>query len=309
MSGSFQSQVNANQAPGVEGDFASANPWFSLDAGPNQLVAGSGGLIVGRFAWVDPSGTYAVNNGTGQPSGFVHRDQQGLITTYLQAYGMTVPEGFPVTLMAGGDFWAVCSSAAQIGQKVYVNYATGLIRAAATGSPATGGSVTASIAAAPTTSVTGSIEDNVLTVTAVGSGALVPGATLSGSGVSTGTKVVVQLSGTTGGVGTYQVSIAQTAASTTITAAYGVMTVTVVGSGAIAVGNVLSGTGVTAGTFVTGFGTGTGGTGTYYVSASQTASSTTITATGDVETSWFITSTGAAGELVKISRTTPPFAG
>lgn len=56
------------------------------------------------------------------------------------------------------------------------------------------------------------------------------------------------------------------------------MTVTAVGSGALAVGNVLSGSGVTAGTRITALGTGTGGTGTYTVSASQTVASTTITA-------------------------------
>ncbi|MEY3774250.1 MAG: hypothetical protein RLZZ129_1030 [Verrucomicrobiota bacterium] len=308
MSG-FQSQVNVNQAPAVAGDFASANPWFSFDAGPNQLVAGDGGLTVGLFAWVDPSGTYAVNHGTGLPSGFVHRSQQGLITTYLQSAGMLVPEGFPVTLATGGDFWVVTSTAAVIGNKVYVDYSTGGVRAAATGSPVTGASVTGAIAAAASTSVTASIADNVMTVTVVGSGLLVNGATLSGSGVTTGTQIVAQLSGTAGGVGTYQVSKSQTVASTTITAAYGVLTVSAVGSGTLEIGSVLSGTNVTAGTYITQFGTGTGGTGTYYVSPSGTTSSTTITATGDVETAWYVNSPGAAGELIKISRTAPPFAG
>lgn len=60
------------------------------------------------------------------------------------------------------------------------------------------------------------------------------------------------------------------------------MTVTVAGTIPLAIGNVLSGTGVTSGTTITAFGTGTGGTGTYTVSASQTVSSTSITATGEV---------------------------
>ena len=58
------------------------------------------------------------------------------------------------------------------------------------------------------------------------------------------------------------------------------MTVTAVGSGTIAVGQVITGTGVTAGTVITALGTGTGGTGTYTVSASQTVASTTITIVG-----------------------------
>jgi hypothetical protein len=45
----------------------------------------------------------------------------------------------------------------------------------------------------------------------------------------------------------------------------------------IAVGDMLSGTGVTPGTKITSLGTGTGGTGTYNVDTSQTASSTTMT--------------------------------
>jgi len=56
------------------------------------------------------------------------------------------------------------------------------------------------------------------------------------------------------------------------------MTVTAVGSGAFAVGQVLSGTGVASGTTITSLGTGTGGIGTYTVSPGQTVASTTITA-------------------------------
>jgi hypothetical protein len=51
-------------------------------------------------------------------------------------------------------------------------------------------------------------------------------------------------------------------------------------TGTIAVGQVITGTGVTAGTVITALGTGTGGAGTYTVSASQTVSSTTITIVG-----------------------------
>lgn len=59
-----------------------------------------------------------------------------------------------------------------------------------------------------------------------------------------------------------------------------VMTVTSVSSGTIEVGHAISGSGVTAGTTITSLGTGTGGAGTYNVSASQTVGSTTITAGG-----------------------------
>lgn len=55
------------------------------------------------------------------------------------------------------------------------------------------------------------------------------------------------------------------------------LTVSAVTSGFIGVGSELSGTGVTAGTYVTALGTGAGGTGTYTISPSQTVASTTIT--------------------------------
>jgi hypothetical protein len=58
------------------------------------------------------------------------------------------------------------------------------------------------------------------------------------------------------------------------------MTVSAVASGTIKVGIRILGTGVTANTTITALGTGTGGVGTYTVSASQTVASTTITSDG-----------------------------
>jgi hypothetical protein len=53
--------------------------------------------------------------------------------------------------------------------------------------------------------------------------------------------------------------------------------VTALTSGALAVGQIITGTNVLSGTRITALGTGTGGTGTYTVSQSQTVASTTIT--------------------------------
>jgi len=58
---------------------------------------------------------------------------------------------------------------------------------------------------------TGSISGNVLTVTAVSSGALATGQTITGS--NEGTTITGQLTGTPGGIGTYSVSSAQTLAA------------------------------------------------------------------------------------------------
>jgi hypothetical protein len=68
------------------------------------------------------------------------------------------------------------------------------------------------------------------------------------------------------------------------------LTVSAVTSGTLSIGVVLSGTGVTSGTTITALGTGTGGVGTYTVSASQTVSSTTITASNALGTDNYIES-------------------
>jgi hypothetical protein len=365
----FPNQVNVVPAVGVAGDFASTNPRSSVINGAGAFVAAAVGVAVGQFAWADANNITVRNSGAGAPTGFVARQQQALITAFLGESTMTIPQGLGVTLFSGGDFWVKNDGAAAsaVGQKVYANNATGKVSFAATGNPPTGASVTGAIAANVVTgaiavnSVTGSIAGQVLTVTAVGSGVLAAGQTISGTGVDTGTTILAQLSGTAGGAGTYTVSvsqtaastaitasgggltvsavttgvlqvgqtisgagitagttitalgtgaggagtyavsISQTAASTTVTASGGTLTVSAVGSGALAVGDAISGAGVTAGTYITGFITGTGGAGTYAVSVSQTATSTTITVAAATETKWVALSVGAPGELVKMS--------
>ena len=154
-----------------------------------------------------------------------------------------------------------------------------LIQTALNTADPTEASVTAAIAPA-TSSFSASIADDIMTVTNVASGTIYPGAILSGTGVTAGLQVADQLTGTTGGIGTYSVSMSQNLPnSTTITASYGLMTVSAVSSGTVSVGQTLTGTGVTAGTAVTALGTGTGLTGTYVVQYTQTVASETITAT------------------------------
>lgn len=72
-----------------------------------------------------------------------------------------------------------------------------------------------------TAAFTGSIATTTLTVSAmaVGSGIIRTGMILTGTGVTANTVIVSQLTGTTGGVGTYSVSISQTVASTSIAGA------------------------------------------------------------------------------------------
>jgi hypothetical protein len=118
------------------------------------------------------------------------------------------------------------------------------------------------------------------------SGTIAVGQALFGDGIAQNT-VITALGTGTGGIGTYTVSDSQTVASTQIntTAAPAIvtgdistttLTVSAVTSGVLQIGQTIEGSGVTDGTIITAFGTGTGGVGTYTVSASQTVSSTTI---------------------------------
>jgi hypothetical protein len=72
----------------------------------------------------------------------------------------------------------------------------------------------------PGATMTASVAATVMTVSAIASGTLAPGQTVSGGTVLAGTTIVNQLTGTTGGVGTYTVNPTQTVASTSLTATY-----------------------------------------------------------------------------------------
>jgi hypothetical protein len=75
-------------------------------------------------------------------------------------------------------------------------------------------------------------------------------------------------------------STGQTASGTASSISGVTLTVGGTVTGTFAAGMTLTGTGVTAGTTIVGYGTGSGGAGTYIVSVSQTVSSTTITGNG-----------------------------
>ena len=303
----FQTSVSTQPAPAVAGDFANGNPRFAVPAGPGGLIAGAAGVTIGRFAWIntsdeDPDNAAQLVNsfGVGPVGGFVHRAQQGLITQYLAETGMVIPSGFMVTLFNGGDFWVKNEGTTEAvpGQVCYAAYASGAASFGSAGSA----SGSASSVAASTFSVTGAIAGDILTVSAVSSGTIQPGSTISGTGIATGTQIVSQLSGTAGGIGTYAVSIPeQTVASTTVSGTYGTLTVGGTVTGTFGVGGTISGTGVAAGTQITALGTGTGGAGTYIVNNNTVVSSTSISVGTTVATKWVAMSAGAAGELVKIS--------
>ncbi len=122
--------------------------------------------------------------------------------------------------------WLQCDGSA-ISRTTYANLfaAIGTVYGAGDGSttfniPDTRGQFIRSWASSSTTaaSVTASISTTTLTVSAVISGVLQIGDVLSGTGVTANTRILNQLTGTAGGIGTYTVDTSQTAGLTTITA-------------------------------------------------------------------------------------------
>ena len=107
-----------------------------------------------------------------------------------------------------------------------------------------------------------------LVVTSV-TGIISIGDTAVGTGIPASTTFVSQLSGSTGGAGTYIMSQATTASSAACTSTSTVLDVTVDTDNAIAVGQTLSGSSVPAGVLITALLSGTGGVGTYRISGAQ----------------------------------------
>ena len=156
-----------------------------------------------------------------------------------------------------------------------------------------------------TASFNGSITGNVLNVTVLTYGTLQPGGVVAGVGVVAATIITNQLSGNTGGVGTYAVSgSGQIVALEAMTLAYGLLTVsgTAAFTGTLSVGQAINGTGVSASNQIWGYGTATGSVGTYIVSPSQTIATEGMTAvpvavavTYDSVSGGFVVTSGVLG--------------
>lgn len=276
--GSFQTRVNLYNPLGVEGDFASANPRATaLTPDSGALIAGASGVTVGQFAWVEADGRTVNNYASGpvKPTGFVHRDQQGLLTEYLQAAGTLIPPGFPVTLMVEGDFLDknLGPSSMVFGTSIYAGYADG---GAYTAAP-TGASVTATLGSTNTGSLgatftaAASVASANLVITAV-TGLISIGDTVSGSGITDSPTILSQASGTAGGAGTYILSTVETCTGGTVTCFGTVLDLTVVSTYVSPGDTVVKSSSFPSGVVITSQLTGTaGGVGTYRLSLPATA--------------------------------------
>lgn len=235
---------------------------------------------------------------------------QGSGPTYTVKYqaAVNVPISFTVTLQTNSGIpsnaalliagaiqqaftGADNGSRAKIGSLLLASrYYAGII---ALGSWAQLLSVTLGTGVPPACAFTGAISTTTLTVSAVTSatftgtgsgtnltassvtGTIYPGYIVTGTGVPSNTTIVSQTSGTPGGAGVYVTSQATTSSGASLTA-----------EGVLAVGQFLyDATGdLAAGTYITALESGTGGTGTYTVSVSQTVGSEAMTCAAPTQT-------------------------
>lgn len=127
----FQSVVNHDLPYGVEGDFSSINPYYTVQnpAGGSFRAGDEDGISIGRFAWVDlTTGLATHTKGSLKIGGFVGRYNQAVIFTRIDG-SLVVPQARGVSLYRGGDFWARFTAGATAGQIVAANTTTGVLTA------------------------------------------------------------------------------------------------------------------------------------------------------------------------------------
>jgi hypothetical protein len=237
---------------------------------------------------VAPNAGTATVGGTGKFAGILVQSKQyvgyGTTSGGPLAPTLTLPDYQWGELCYFGQVWVYMDNIPNIGDLVTYDPLDGSIS-----------SIT------PTVNFVGSSSTTTLTVASISSGRIYVGmliGTPANPGVTPGTFITALGSGL-GGTGTYTISVSQSiAGSTAITApnipapafsgtatcSTTTMTVATVVSGQVYVGMpVNAATGFPAGTVVTAFGSGVGGTGTYTINTSQTVSpAVAITDTANV---------------------------
>lgn len=140
----IQKQINLYGAEGVPGERASLNTViYTWD---NYLADGE--VKIAGFAWPSTAKEgFASQSGTGAPLGFVERwmayplkdsDIQTINGVAGVRATMIASDGWPLTIARKGDFFAVATTAATVGQKVFANETDGSIATDAEGATVSG---------------------------------------------------------------------------------------------------------------------------------------------------------------------------
>lgn len=123
----FQQTLNTYPGIGIPGAYAAINPIVSTAKG----YVASAACNIGGFVWADKDKKGCVKpTGTGRPLGFAVREITNPLGIDVEASN-TVPVGYPVSVEVKGDFFAVTTTAATVGQKVFAVSADGTIKTGA----------------------------------------------------------------------------------------------------------------------------------------------------------------------------------
>lgn len=120
----FQKTVNTYPGIGIPGAYAAINPIVSTAKG----YVASAACNIGGFVWADVSKAgYVKPTGKGRPLGFAVREITNPLEIKVEASNV-VPVGYPVSVEVKGDFFAVTTTDATVGQKVFAVLADGTIK-------------------------------------------------------------------------------------------------------------------------------------------------------------------------------------
>lgn len=122
----FQKTVNTYPGIGIPGAYAAINPIVSTAKG----YVASAACNIGGFVWADADKEKegcVKPTGTGRPLGFAVREITNPLGIDVEASN-TVPVGHPVSVEVKGDFFAVTTTDAIVGQKVFAVLADGTIK-------------------------------------------------------------------------------------------------------------------------------------------------------------------------------------
>lgn len=123
----FQQTVNTYPGIGIPGAYAAINPIVSTA----KVYVARAACNIGGFVWVhadkEGEGCGVKPTGTGRPLGFAVREITNPLGIDVEASN-TVPVGYPVSVEVKGDFFAVTTTAATVGQKVFAVLENGTIK-------------------------------------------------------------------------------------------------------------------------------------------------------------------------------------
>lgn len=120
----FKTNVNTYPGIGIPGAYAAINPIVSTA----KCYVASAACNIGGFVWADENKKGCVKpTGTGRPLGFAVREITNPLGIDVEASN-TVPVGYPVSVEVKGDFFAVTTTDATVGQKVFAVFADGTIK-------------------------------------------------------------------------------------------------------------------------------------------------------------------------------------